>query len=306
MIFPKKLKPGDRVALVSPASPVPEERLAPAIAAVEKYGLVPVVYESCRARRGYLSGSDELRASDIMAAFTDDSIDGIWCIRGGYGAQRLIERLDLKEIAAHPKFFGGYSDITALHIVLNQNCGMVTYHTPMPSTELYQPVDAYTDSWVRRMLFGSLTGEVTQPENMKLEMLAGGCAEGTLVGGNLSLVVSSIGTPYEIDTKGKILFLEDVGEEPYRVDGMLQQMAASGKLREAAGIVLGYWTDCTTDHPERSLALREVFEDLVATAGVPAVMNLACGHSLPSSCLPLGAKACLDADRLTLSLEEDV
>ena len=143
MIFPKKLKPGDRVALVSPASPVPEERLAPAIAAVEKYGLVPVVYESCRARRGYLSGSDELRASDIMAAFTDDSIDGIWCIRGGYGAQRLIERLDLKEIAAHPKFFGGYSDITALHIVLNQNCGMVTYHTPMPSTELYQPVDDY-------------------------------------------------------------------------------------------------------------------------------------------------------------------
>ena len=279
MIFPRKLKKGDRVALLSPASPVPEERLEPAIAAVEAYGLVPVVYESSRARRGYLAGSDELRASDIMSAFTDDSIDGIWCIRGGYGAQRLIHLLDLEKIAAHPKFFGGYSDITALHIVLNQTCGMATYHTTMPSTELYQPVDDYTADWVQRMLFGSLKGEVTQPEGMPLEKLTGGKARGQLVGGNLSLVVSSIGTPYEIDTRGKILFLEDVGEEPYRVDGMLQQMAASGKLKEAAGIVLGYWTDCTTDRPEKSLTLREVFEDLVATAGVPAMMNMACGHN---------------------------
>ena len=305
MIFPKKLKKGDRVALVSPASPVPEERLAPAIAAVESYGLVPVVYESCRARRGYLSGSDELRASDLMEAFTDDSIDGIWCIRGGYGAQRLIERLDLEKIAAHPKFFGGYSDITALHVVLNQSCSMVTYHTPMPSTELYKPVDDYTADWVQRMLFGSLTGEAVQPDNMPLEKLTGGSAEGILVGGNLSLVVSSIGTPYEIDTRGKILFMEDVNEEPYRIDGMLQQMAASGKLREAAGIVLGYWTDCTTEHMEKSLTLREVFEDLIVPAGVPAVMNLACGHSLPSNCLPLGARVKLDADRLTLTIEED-
>ena len=138
MIFPAKLRPGSRVALLSPAGPVPPERLAPVVEAVRRLGLTPLVYESCRARRGYLAGSDELRAGDLMRAFLDDSVDGIWCIRGGYGAQRLMNRLDFDAIAAHPKFFGGYSDITALHIMLNQRCGFASYHMPMPAGRLYR------------------------------------------------------------------------------------------------------------------------------------------------------------------------
>lgn len=305
MIFPAKLRPGSRVALLSPAGPVPPERLAPAVEVVRRLGLTPLVYESCRARRGYLAGSDELRAGDLMRAFLDDSVDGIWCIRGGYGAQRLMNRLDFDAIAAHPKFFGGYSDITALHIMLNQRCGFASYHMPMPSTEVYKPLDAYTASSLQRALFGSLAGPYTLPEGRRLARLAGGQARGRLVGGNLSLVVSSLGTGYEIDTRGRLLFLEDVDEAPYRVDGMLQQLAAAGKLKSAAGIILGDWTDCQAREPEQSLTLAEVFQDHLSAAGVPAVMGLSCGHSLPTGSLPMGAMACLNADGLTLVIEED-
>lgn len=306
MIFPAKLRPGSRVALLSPAGPVPPERLNPAVEAVCRLGLTPLVYESCHTRRGYLAGSDELRAGDLMRAFLDDLVDGIWCIRGGYGAQRLMNRLDFGAIASHPKFFGGYSDITALHIMLNQRCGFASYHMPMPSTEVYkQPLDGYTMSGLQRALFGSLAGPYGLPEGRRLACLAGGRARGRLVGGNLSLVVSSLGTEYEIDTRGRLLFLEDVGEEPYRVDGMLQQLAASGKLKSAAGIILGDWTDCQARKPEQSLTLAEVFQDHISAAGVPAVMGLACGHSLPSGSLPMGAMAYLDANRLNLVIEED-
>lgn len=305
MIFPAKLRPGSRVALLSPAGPVPPERLRPAVEAVRRLGLEPLVYESCRAQRGYLAGSDELRASDVMRAFLDDAIEGIWCIRGGYGSQRMMNRLDWEAIAAHPKFFGGYSDITALHIMLNQRCGFVSYHMPMPSTEVYKPLDHDTASWMKRALFGSLAGPYKLPEGRRFTRLTGGCARGRLVGGNLSLVVSSLGTDYEIDTCGKLLFLEDVDEAPYRIDGMMQQLAAAGKLKSAAGIILGDWTDCQAREPERSLTLMEVFQDHIATAGVPAVMGLACGHSLPTGSLPLGAMARLDADTLHFVIEED-
>ena len=305
MIFPAKLQPGSRVALLAPAGPVPPERLEPAVEAVRCLALEPVVYESCRARRGYLAGDDGLRAGDLMRAFLDPSVDGIWCIRGGYGAQRLMGRLDFNAIAAHPKFFGGYSDITALHIMFNQRCGFASYHMPMPSTEVYKPLDAYTKSWMERALFGSLAGGYTLPEGRKFTRLVGGCARGRLTGGNLSLVVSSLGTDYEIDTCGKLLFLEDVDEAPYRVDGMLQQLAAAGKLKDAAGIVLGSFTHCQAREPEQSLTLAEVFGDHVAAAGVPAVMGLACGHSLPTASLPMGAMARLDADGLEWVIEED-
>jgi len=305
MTVPKPLFPGARVALLAPASAVPENRLQLAIDFVRKLEMEPVVYPSCyfANRDGYFAATDAQRANELNEAFGDKSIDGIWCIRGGYGAHRLQPLLDTQRIRSNPKWFGGYSDITALHIYLNQICDLETYHCTMPSTEF--DADEFTLCWLKKALFGGLSGVFANPENQPSTTLTGGSASGILCGGNLSLVAASLGTPWEIDTRGKILFLEDVNEEPYRIDGMLQQMAASGKLREAAGIVLGYWTDCTTEHMEKSLTLREVFEDLIVPAGVPAVMNLACGHSLPSNCLPLGARVKLDADRLTLTIEED-
>ena len=295
MFLPRPLLRGSRAALVAPSGTVPADRLQAAVSAVAALGLAPVVYESCRASHGYLAGSDGLRAEDIDRAFADPSVDGVLCIRGGYGAQRLLDRIDFDLIAAHPKFFCGYSDVTALHIALNQRCGFVTFHTPMPATELCCGADDYTLRSYRRALSGEFYGELKNPPGMPLCALVPGGARGRLVGGNLSLVSSSLGTPYEIDTRGKILFLEDVGEEPYRVDRMLTQLKLAGKLRESAGILLGSWTDCGAKEPERSLTLPQVFEEVVVPQGRPTLAGLACGHSLPSMSLPMGAVVEMDA-----------
>ena len=288
MLTPKPLFNGARVALIAPAGPVPPEKFGPAVRAVEELGLKPIVFESCRRAHGYFAGSDQMRADDINTAFADPCIDGILCVRGGYGAQRLINRIDFDLIRSHPKYFSGYSDITALHIMINQSCGFVTYHTPMPSTELYDGVDEYTLDYLKKTLFGEPTGQLINPANMPVKTLVGGCARGVLTGGNLSLVASSLGTPYEIDTRDKILFLEDVDEEPYRIDGMINHLKTAGKFRDCAGILLGYWTRCEAENPEKSLTLDQVFEELIVPEHKPAIMNLACGHKLPSLSLPLG------------------
>ena len=294
----KPLFPGARVALIAPSGPVPEERLQPAEEAVRYFGLEPVTYESCRARHGYLAGGDDLRARDVNQAFLDPTIDGILCIRGGYGAQRFLDQLDYDAIREHPKFFAGYSDVTALHTVLNQICGFCTYHTPMPSTELYKvlsgELDGYTLESFRSVLFEIPSGPVKNPPEKALRSFSPGKAQGILCGGNLSLVSSSFGTPWEIDTRGSILFLEDVDESPYRIDRMLTQMRNAGKFRDCAGILLGWWTDCDACE-EGSLSLEEVLRELLPQ-NIPILENLACGHSLPTMSLPLGAMVEMDAD----------
>ena len=304
MLTPAPLFPGARVALVCASSAVPEDRLEPALAAVRALGLEPVPYPSCyfSNRHGYLAATDEQRAADLNAAFASDAIDGVLSIRGGYGAHRILPLLDLDMIRAHPKYFSGYSDVTALHTAFNQSCGFVTYHTVMPSTEYYKTIDDYSMEWLRRALFGQLTGPAPNPEGQPLEQLVPGRAAGALCGGNLSLLAASLGTPWEIDTRGKLLFLEDVGEKTYRVDAMLTQLRNAGKFADCAGVLLGYWTDCVPEDPDKTLTLPEIFEELIAPAGKPAVMGLACGHSLPTMALPLGGMAALDADAGTLEL----
>lgn len=306
MITPKKLFPGARVAVVGTSGPVPEGRHELAYQAIRNLGLEPVVYKTCGLRHGYFSGCDFQRAADLNAAFQDDSIDGILCVRGGYGAHRLMPLIDFEMIKAHPKFFCGYSDITALSIAFNETCGFVTYHTIMPSTEYYKEVDAYSMEYLKRAMFGSLKGVVRNPEGRPaLETVVGGKAEGRLCGGNLSLVQQSVGTDWAIDTRGKILFLEDVGEKPYRIDAMLTQLRNAGKLADCAGIVLGYWTDCTAEKPEESLSIDTVIDEIIKPLGIPTIKGLCCGHDLPTCALPLGGLVRLDADACTLTIEND-
>lgn len=302
MLTPQSLFPGAKVALLCVSSAVPEERLEPAVAAVRALGLEPVVYPSCYYvnRHGYFAADDGQRAKELQDAFADPDIKGILCIRGGYGAGRLLPLLNWRDIARHPKLFCGYSDVTALHIALNQLCRLVTYQTPMPSTEYYKPVDEFTMTYLRRALFGALTGPM--PMGQGVEALQGGKAKGPLCGGNLSLVRDSLGTPWEIDTRGKILFLEDVDEKTYRLDDMLTQLRNAGKFEDCAGVLLGYWTDCVPEVPERTLTVEEILREVVLPAGVPVLSGLACGHSLPTMSLPLGATAVLDADRKTLEV----
>lgn len=264
---------------------------------MEDLGFEVVLGESCRGCHGFLSGSDELRAKDINEMFKDKSIKGIFAIRGGYGAARLLDMLDYKMIKKNPKVFAGYSDVTALHNVLNEKCKLITFHTPMASG-LCTSADEYTMDFYNRNIFSNEPlGKLKNPEGQEIKTLAPGKAKGKLVGGNLSLVVSSMGTPYELDTKGKILFLEDVGEYPYRIDRMLLQLKQCGKFKDAAGIILGAWTDCKANEGDNSLSLIEVFEELIKPENKPTIYNVVCGHCMPTMSLPLGAIVKINADK---------
>lgn len=303
MIIPKPLFPGARVALLAPASAVPEEKLQPALDYVRSLGLEPVVYPSCyfANRDGYLAATDTQRAKDLNDAFADPSIDGIWCIRGGYGGHRILPLLDADMIKKNPKWFGGYSDVTALHTFFNQTCGFATYHCTMPSTE--PNPDEFTLGWLKKALFGGLSGVLTSPEGEHPQTLVPGTARGMLCGGNLSLLAASLGTPWEIDTRNKIFFLEDIGEKTYRVDAMLTQLRNAGKFADCAGIVLGAWTDCPPEYPEKTLLLPEIFQQLIVPSDKPCIADVACGHVLPTLSLPFGAVCTLDADSGTIILE---
>lgn len=290
MIRPEPLKKGDQIALIAPSSPVAEERIKPAINAMESLGFEVVIGESCTSKKGFLAGEDEIRADDINMMFADKSIKGIFAMRGGYGSARILDLLDYKTIRKNPKVFAGYSDITALHVALNQKCDLITFHAPMPSSEFYEGVDEYTMSFFKRSIFcNDSLGIMENPEGQKIETLVKGKAEGRITGGNLTLLASSIGTKYEVDTKGKILFLEDVDEVPYRIDRMLLQLKQSGKFKDAAGIILGQWTRCEAENKENSLELNEIFKELIATENKPTIYNIACGHSTPTMTIPMGA-----------------
>lgn len=303
MIFPLPLCPGDRVALVGPSGPVPQERVQPAVDAVKALGLTPVLYPTATASFGYLAGEDRQRAEDLTAAFLDDTIRGILSIRGGYGAQRMLPYFDPQVALAHPKVFCGYSDVTAIHVLLNQTGeGLVTFHTPMPSTEWYKGLDPFTLEGMKSLLFSpapewqlpALAPEVPPPE-----VIVPGTVRGPLKGGNLSLVSSSLGTWYKLDTRGAVLFLEDVDERPYRLDGMLTHLRNAGKLDCCAAVLLGYFTRCEAADPAKSQTVREVITQVVEPVcrekNIPLVIGLPCGHDLPTMSLPLGAEAELTA-----------
>lgn len=291
MIRPKPLKKGDKIALIGASSPTPQDRIEPSIKAMEELGFEVVLGESARGYHGFLSGSDELRANDINTMFEDKSIKGIFAIRGGYGAARLLDMLDYDMIKKNPKVFAGYSDVTALHNVFNERCKLITFHTPMASTEFYKGVDEYTMNYFKKNIFSDEPlGIVKNPVDQEIKTLVSGKAKGKLVGGNLSLIASMMGTPYELDTKGKILFLEDVDESPYRIDRMLLQLKQCGKFKDAEGIILGAWTNCEPKEDENSLSLMEIFEELIIPENKPTIYNLACGHCMPTMSIPMGAK----------------
>ena len=298
MIRPKPLKKGDKIGLIGTSSPISQDRIEPSIKAMEDLGFEVVLGESCRQCHGFLSGRDDVRAKDINKMFKDESIKGIFAIRGGYGASRLLDMLDYNMIKKNPKVFAGYSDVTALHNVLNEKCKLITFHTPMASTEFYKGVDDYTMNYFKKNIFTDKPlGILKNPDGQEIKTLVSGKAKGTLVGGNLSLVASSMGTQYEINTKGKILFLEDVSEDPYKIDRMLLQLKQCSKFKDAAGIILGAWTGCEAKKGDTSLSLMEIFEELIKTENTPTIYNLACGHCIPTMSIPLGANIKINGDK---------
>lgn len=303
MIRPKPLQKGDKVAIIAPASPSDKNLIDKCIASLNELGLKVVIGESCLSEHGFLSGTDDIRANDINCMFADKNIKGIFALRGGYGCARLLDLIDFKLIKKNPKIFIGYSDITALHIAINQKSKLITYHGPMISTELIKGLDEYSAEYYKKFIFEhEKIEELLNPEGNSLEIINNGIASGELIGGNLSLICSSLGTKYEINTKNKILFLEEVDEVPYKVDRMLTHLKQSGKLKEANGIILGAFTNCIAPNNKKSLSLQEVFNDIILPLKKPTISNLACGHCLPTLTLPLGEKILLDANNKKIKI----
>jgi len=312
MIRPKAIKPGDTFAIVAPASrPNDDEALPKGKAAFEALGFKTKVFPHVHDwHLGYLAGKDADRAADLNAAFADDEVDAIICIRGGYGCHRMMDRLDYELIGKHPKLFIGYSDITALHIAMGIYSNLITFHGPMIASEFAREISDFTKNNFLNMVTSSkpLGTLPVDPEGPEPVTIAGGRAGGALAGGNLALTTDLFGTRYELDTKGKILLIEEIGDEPYQFDRVLTQLLLSGKAQAAAGIVVGQCADC--EHVEgrsgydKSPKLGEVVQDRLGDLGIPVLYNVPFGHIKNIWTLPIGAKATLDADAKTLTLDE--
>ncbi|AZF60313.1 LD-carboxypeptidase [Pseudomonas sp. R11-23-07] len=295
------LRPEGTIGLIAPAGPAALD--------VEKTGqwmrargyelrIFPGVYE----RDGYLAGSDQVRLNDLHAAFADPEIDAIFCLRGGYGTPRLLDALDFDLLRANPKPFVGYSDITALHLAINRYAGFVTFHGPMLNADLLGGKQPPTESSLFSLLRGQLGAGslLTHPVGYPLTTIEPGIACGRLLGGNLSMIAAVMGTAYDIDAEGIILFIEDINEPLYRIDRLLTHLRLAGKLDQVAGVLVGDVAGVDQVGLER--LLKQTFEPLC----VPVLSGWRSGHCDPNLTLPMGALVRLDAGEQRVVLEQDV
>jgi muramoyltetrapeptide carboxypeptidase len=301
------------VGLITPSTYVSDpDALATAERTLRHFDLKAKWGANVRKKFGYLGGSIDERLQDLHAMFADSSVRAIFALRGGYGSAQLLDRIDYNLIRANPKIFVGYSDITALHLAIHQKTGLVTFHGPVVLSHFTD----YTQSYFRKALFtpkavGALANP-PEPNPLRpahpLRTVRAGKASGPLIGGNLTLISTTMGTPYEIDTRGRILFLEDVDEEPYRIDRMLTQLRLAGKLDAAAGIIFGECLDCRPKDYQPSFnstfTLGEILDNILGGLKIPVLAGLTIGHTDDQLTLPEGVRATLDADRGELSIDE--
>jgi len=273
-----------------------EGDLARAIENVRSFGWEPVAGEHALAREGYFAGSDQLRAADLNSALRDDAIDAVWCLRGGYGAMRILESIDYAPVARRPKPIIGYSDITALHSAFALRCGMVTYHGPTARAVL--------SPFSRRSLACALVhGGDSCGTAEDARVLHGGVAQGALAGGNLALLSALAGTPFAPRLRDAILVLEDIDEPVYRIDRMMRQLLLAGLLGGVRGIVFGACPNCPEGADDGARRLDDVVGEIATLLGVPTIIGAPIGHIDDQWTLPLGALASLDADRRTLVVQ---
>ena len=296
-MYPNPLSKGDKVAILCASTPTRPETVARAEDGMKRLGFDPLMMPSCYAYHGHLAGPDEMRLKDLHDAFSNPEIKGIICLKGGSGSTRLLNKLDYDLIAQNPKVFIGFSDVTALNLAIYQKTGLMTFHGPMATSEpfLENPItDFYTvNSFLENLMtLGGYSGELKNPAGETLKFIHEGIIEGPLVGGNLSLLVQTLGSPYEIDCKGKILFIEDVGEHLYIVDKMLTALSLAGKFEDCVGVIFGTFTDCLPELKKSyggyDLSLDDIIQEVVVPYGKPIVLNLRAGHNFPQPTLPMG------------------
>src|SRR6266404_298524 len=301
-IKPPALHPGDTVGIVAPASSFKREQFEAGCDALRRMGYEPVYDESIFAHDFYFAGSVERRARELEEMFSRDDVKAILCARGGYGANYLLQALDVRKIIAHPKIFVGYSDITTLLTYLSDAARIVTFHGPMVTKDFAKLDGLQIESW-QSALSGAENWRLDLGPDSGVKALALGSGEGLLYGGCLSMLVASLGTPYQIQTDGTILFIEDVATKPFQIDRMLMQLKLAGKLTGVRGIIFGEMLDCV-QAPNQGYTLEQVVIKVVGELGVPVAYGLRSGHvSRQNITLPLGVNARLAVSDSEVMLE---
>ena len=313
MIFPEPLKKGDNVFLFCPSSPiVPEEDIEKCKKVIIDLGFNPVIGKSLYENYGgYMAGKAEIRIEDLHEAFSRKDIKGIFCVKGGYSASQLLDKIDYELIKNNPKVFVGYSDVTNLHIVFNQKCNLGTYHGPMVKSNMINDFNDYTKS----SFFEAMENQewkYEEPENMPLSILTDGnissdIINGILTGGNLAIIVTTLGTKYEIDTKDKILFLEDVDEETGSLNRMLTHLKYAGKLEDCKAVIFGNFAACKNTYTKENqhYELIELLKDFFAEYDKPVIYGMESGHKKPYMfTLPLGAKCSINLRSREISFKK--
>jgi muramoyltetrapeptide carboxypeptidase len=291
-IKPPALRQGDAVGMVAPASNFKRTEFEAGCDALRRAGYKPVYLDSIFEKDLYFAGSPERRARELEAMFSRDDVRAIVCARGGYGANYLLDVLDLEKIRRHPKIFVGYSDITSLLTYFCDAAGLVTFHGPMAAKDWWHEDGVDLDSWLAA-LARSAAWELNFGPDSGVSGLVKGTAEGILYGGCLSLLVASLGTPYEIKTDGTILFLEDIAAKPFQIDRMLMQLKLAGKLDHLRGIVFGEMIDCM-QAANQGYTLEEVILRIVGDLGIPVAYGVPSGHVTSRNLtLPFGVEAAL-------------
>lgn len=304
LVKPERLKKGDTIGIIAPASPPNQENLQRSFSFLEELGVRIKMGQHVSDQYGYLAGSDEDRLADLHRMFIDHEVKAIICAGGGYGTGRIAQQIDYSLMKRNPKIFWGYSDITFLHTAIRQKAGLVTFHGPMLASDIgKKDVDSLSKECFNQ-LFEPMLLQYTN-DISPLEVLVDGKASGEIIGGNLTLLASTIGTQFEVDTKGKLLLIEDINEEPRSIDRMLNQLHMAGKLQDASGFVIGDFNNCIPER-ELSLSLEEVIEHYIHLANKPAIKGFKIGHCSPHISIPLGVNAELDTGKKQLTIESGI
>ncbi len=298
---PGRLAKGSKVGLVAPASALSRSAFEQTLENIQSLDFEVTYTDNLRVRSGFLSGTDEQRANDLHQMFMDDSVEGIICARGGYGSGRLLPLLDFDIIRANPKVLLGFSDITALHQAIYHNTGLITFHGPVGASTF----NDFTRDYLEDVC---MKGKRVKIKPDDVDIIFEGSTAGKLIGGNLSLLASQVGTPYQPSYRDHILFIEEIGESTYRVDRMLTQLKQSKALDGVKGILLGYFTNCDAKPGdpgyETSLGLREVFVDQFESLNIPVMAGFPFGHEAHNITLPIGCMATMDTQKGKLQLTE--
>ena len=306
LIKPPRLQRGNKVGLIAPGSPVPSDRIGKAVELVLSLGYQPVLGRHVEKHHGYLAGTDQERLEDLHHMFSNNEVKAVWCIRGGYGCTRLLPKIDFDLIRQNPKIFIGYSDITDLHVAFMKQVGLVTFHGPVASSEpTSYTIENLKKVWEAEQSFSihPLRGAAADPYPRPY-VLNPGQASGLLVGGNLSLLAALAGTKWSPSYRDKLVFMEDIGEKPYRIDRMLTQLYQATDLAKASGIILGIFHDCEAKSGENSLTLRETVAQQFGSLNIPVYYGASFGHVDDQCTIPQGLKASFSTEDGVLRILE--